>query len=96
MLWLNYAQTIYIGLSRPHLTRTLNILELVNEYLIMIIFFHLSFFTNWVPDPEMQFLLGWSLSVFVIVLISLNLTVVIKHGLYSLYLVLTYLKLRVK
>ena len=52
MLWLNQAWTLYLGQIQPHEMRLSNRIDLANEFLIMIIFFHLFFFTDWVPDQE--------------------------------------------
>jgi len=80
MNFLNLAWIIYLGGSWPHQLRAINMLDLANEFVIIVAFLHLFIFTEWGPDLEMQYLIGWSMNGFVALLITFNLFFVFKHG----------------
>ena len=48
-------------------------IQTFNEFMLHIIFFHLIFFTDLVPDLEAQNLIGWSMNVFIMAMILVNL-----------------------
>ena len=94
MIALNEVWTIYAGGVMPHEMKSVNKIDLVNEFIIKIIFLHLFFFTDWVPSKELQYNFGWSMNIFVALLILFNTFFIVKAGGYSIYLVLLKLKNR--
>ena len=69
-----------------------NHVEMFNELTIMVVTIHLLFFTQWIPDQEMQYLLGWSMIYFIIQNIIINLLIVSLITLWELYLAFQKLK----
>ena len=57
----------YIGQS-PLNRRTLNRLEMLNELVVCLVCLHSNFFTDWVDDPHVQSMYGWSM----IIIVSLH------------------------
>jgi hypothetical protein len=55
----NLMVTIYLGI-RPMKTLFLNRLEFFNEMAVSIVTYHYLFFTSWVYDADLTYLLGWS------------------------------------
>ena len=50
----------YVGKS-PLERRSLNRLEMINESVVCLVCLHLNFFTEWIDDPNVQSMYGWSL-----------------------------------
>ena len=67
---------MYNGQYSPLETRLANRIELFNEICIHIATTHLLFFTDWIPDPDMQYLMGWSMIVFICGCMLVNFTLV--------------------
>ena len=68
---------IYQGRTSPLLSRFDNNLELMNEWFVCMSTLHLCFYTDYIPDPELQYSLGWSLNGFTLVMITYNLAIII-------------------
>ena len=68
---------IYQGRTSPLLSRFDNNLELMNEWFVCMSTLHLCFYTDFIPDPELQYSLGWSLNGFTLVMITYNLAIII-------------------
>ena len=56
---MNLLMFIYIGAS-PLKSRIHNKIEMMNEMVVCVVSLHMNFFTDWVPDPELQEMFGWS------------------------------------
>ena len=80
MSFLNMAWMLYLGGSWPHQARKSNIIDMINEAFIIVIFLHLLMFTDWVPDQDMQYLMGWSCNGFLCLMIAFNLFFVFQTG----------------
>ena len=66
--FLNMLAQIYFGSYFPHKHRLLNRLEIFNELQIMLCTLHLMVFSDYVPDLETQYFMGW---VFIVILTSM-------------------------
>ena len=62
---------VIIGLFKPYANKRENILEILNEYTILVLFCHLITQTDFVLNMAARRAMGWSL----IVLISVNIIV---------------------
>ncbi len=63
---------IYITYVKPFQLPLLNRLEMFNEYSILVATYHLYCFTDFVPDPETQYQMGWSIIVVTILNMAVN------------------------
>jgi hypothetical protein len=52
---------IYAGQHNPWLMKKWNRLELVNEWFLFAITLHMQLYTDFVPDPETRYQIGWSM-----------------------------------
>lgn len=59
---LNLAFIVYLGLCQPWKPRPYNRLEMFNEYFTMLCTFLLVSFSEFGPDVETKFMMGWVLS----------------------------------
>lgn len=71
LLYINLFVTIYQGQFFPKITKFLNYIEVFNEFSVEVTFVHMLLFTEWIPDPNVQYLIGYSM----ITVISLNIFV---------------------
>ena len=83
---LNLFMMIYQGNNRPLDNRQKNRIEFSNEIFIAASTIHLVFFTDWIPDKEMQYSLGWSMLGIISMCMFYNLSYVFYYGFKSLYL----------
>ena len=88
MAVLNFSWMFYLGLSKPHELPIQNTLDFVNEFVIIVIFLHIFIFTDWVHDQEAQYLMGWSMNGWVVLLIAYNMFFVLKNGINQIKLIL--------
>jgi len=95
MFYLNLAWIIYLGSSWPHQRKTISKIDMANEFIIVAIFLHLFTFTDFVPDLELQYSIGWSMNGFVVLLICLNMYFVFWHGGRQIFLILKKYKNRI-
>lgn len=79
----NVFVQIYFGLVRPRDDRKANWLELINEFLMNTSCMHLLFFTEFVPDPEAGYLMGFSMVGVISLLIIINLCVILYYSIRS-------------
>ena len=68
----------------------MNKIELFNEFCICYASLHLNYFTDWVPDTELQYDYGWSLLIIVMIMVIVNMSFVLYYAIRNLYFV--YLK----
>ena len=61
LLLLALFEIIYIGLVSPYWRALDNKVELFNELVNCIVIYHFICYTDFLPDPEIQFQLGWSM-----------------------------------
>lgn len=58
---LNNFNIIYVGWYQPYDTRAQNRIELANSFLLHIVAYHLLLLANLLPNPEVEYKLGWSI-----------------------------------
>ena len=71
---------VYIVWIKPFEETFMNNLEIFNEICILIVSLHLYLFTFFVPDPTIQYSVGWSIVIFTILNILVNMMVIIFMG----------------
>ena len=67
LLFLNLGVVAYQGNYKPLISKTSNWLEASNEVHIEAATLNMLMFTEWVDDPEVRYLYGWS---FIIIMLS--------------------------
>jgi hypothetical protein len=77
-IFFNLLFIIYLGLVNPYFFSKSNKVEMVNEVIHMFISYHYLLFTDFVPDEEMRFNLGWSSIFFCCLLIVFNIGLLIQ------------------
>jgi len=85
---------IYFTLVGPFELPIMNKIEIFNEFCILLACTHLFWFTDFVPDPEIQYLLGWSLITVSVLNIIVNMLLMAWMSIPSLKML--YWKLRNK
>jgi uncharacterized protein YhhL (DUF1145 family) len=75
---------IYLTYVKPFELPLLNYLEIFNEYSILLATYHLFCFTGFVPDPEYQYQMGWSIIVFTILNMAVNVFIMLYKTIMSL------------
>lgn len=86
--FLNFAVTTYQGYYKPIEFNRFNWLEGSNEVHIAAATFNVMLFTDWVYDPEVRYLYGWTFIAIMISQVIWNLIFVI-HGLINSLRLLT-------
>jgi hypothetical protein len=66
---------MYITYVKPFEIPLLNYMEVFNEVCVLIATYHLFLFTDFVPDPELRYSIGWSIIGVTIVNIIVNMLV---------------------
>ena len=77
---------IYYAQVQPQKTPHANFVELVNEAILICVCYTLFILTDWVPEKEMQYELGWNFIYAVMAMILFNSYFVVKDMLYRLKL----------
>ena len=67
LLLLNLVVVAYQGFYKPLISKATNWLEASNEVHIEAATLNMMMFTEWVDDPEVRYLYGWS---FIIIMLS--------------------------
>lgn len=67
----------YIAQVQPFELPLLNTMEIVNEFTILVATYHLFLFTDYVEDPNMQYILGWSMIGLTVLNILINMGVMV-------------------
>ncbi len=80
------VMTIYVTLFKPFELPLLNRMEVFNEYTIMLATVHLLTFTQFVPEPETQYIMGWSIIGITVLNIAVNMFVMFYSSLRQLKL----------
>ena len=76
--FLVFVQSIYIiwyGQARPHRFRSQAYLEIFNESMLMMLYYHVIIFSDFVIDPMARFQMGYSFLTFFGIIIIVNLAV---------------------
>jgi hypothetical protein len=82
MNYLNLSMLIYVGYFMPFSTRFRSRVEVINEIFITVDTFHFMLFTDFVGQPDTQYLIGWSLIVHITLHILFNLAIVLQEKLH--------------
>jgi len=85
LMYLSIAVMIAIGLSEPLETKKLNRIEMFNEAFVMFAIYHLVIFTDFVPDIETKYLMGWSCIAVTSFNMLVNLTIVFIETMVDLH-----------
>ena len=72
------GQVVFVGMVAPYKTTKANKIELLNEVLTMFIMYHIFCFTDYVPEEEMRYRLGYSCLAFNFVHLALNIYHIFK------------------
>jgi hypothetical protein len=71
-------------------------MEIVNEIFILIVNYHLIFFNDFVPDPDLRYNLGWSIISFTSLAIFTNIVVLFCNLLFMIKLIYKLFKLKLQ
>lgn len=63
---MNLFMFLYIG-TNPLKSRIHNKIEQMNEMVVCLVSLHMNFFTDWVSDPEVQEMYGWSMIAIILI-----------------------------
>jgi hypothetical protein len=69
---------IYLIYSRPFGKPLLNMIEIFNEFCILVAAYHLFAFTDYLDDVRIKYNGGWSLIVITIINIIVNLFIMLR------------------
>ena len=67
-----------VGLFKPYEIRRDNKMELINEIICIVIMYHIFCFTDYIPDPQIKYNLGFSVLFFNTLSLSINLGSILK------------------
>ena len=84
---MNMFIAMYIGYYYPLESRLKNRIELFNEIFIMIVSGHMMFFTEYIPEIEMQTYMGWYMISSIVANGVVNILIVMWFGGKSIVLV---------
>ena len=88
----------YVGTVQPFIDPTLNKLELANETVILVITYFMVVYSDFVPEIETRFLMGWFNLFLIMALMVVTVFIIVGNQGYLLYkdLKLRYLKYKLK
>ena len=72
-----FANVIYSSQIRPFNSKLLNMSELFNEVMVWLCSYPLFCFSQFVPDPEVEYDIGWILIALILALIVFNCTILL-------------------
>ena len=87
---------IFVAEVKPFELPLLNKMEVINECFIIMAAYHLFLYTDFVPDPILQYQLGWSIIGVTVINIILNMAVMIGVSMRRIKLSCMLLKLKLK
>lgn len=80
----------------PLVSRMNNRIELVNESFVLLVSTHMMFFTEWMPDKEREYAMGWSMIAFIVIFMSINLSILLYSIAHSIGLIIKKYWIRLK
>lgn len=86
---INLGCLIYYGYVKPFDSRLRTRIDMFNEISVTVITWHMMFFTQFVPDPRNQSIVGWSMIICICFNALCNVLVVLWFAGRSLYLICT-------
>ena len=75
--YLTTAILIYLGNYRPLCPRSRNYIEMANEVFIFLIMYHFAIFSDFVPEADTRYTMGYSCFVIIGLKISFNLSLLL-------------------
>ena len=76
---MSILQIVYIVSVKPFVSIKLNKLEVFNELCILLVNYHLIFFTDFIPnDPLLKYQIGWSIMSISTLSIVVNMIIIFK------------------
>jgi hypothetical protein len=87
---------MFIAEVKPFELPLLNTMEVINECFIIMAAYHLFLFTEFVPDPIIQYKFGWSIILVTIINIVINMGVMIGTSIRRIKLSCQLLKLKLE
>lgn len=94
---LNYTTLISLyvaGQTMPYKTSELNRLELTNEFLMLIINYHLMCLTGFVSDPDARVYIGQSIIAFTSLYLGINVGIGLKETIKPVFFKIKYFCIR--
>ena len=76
LIWPTLAVMILLGLVEPLSSRHQNRVEIFNNFMILVMSYCLISFTDYAPDPEARYTMGYGLVVLTIFNIVVNVWIV--------------------
>jgi hypothetical protein len=67
-------------MGRPFLKRQDNLIEFSNEYWTVLLCFHIFCFTDWVPYPDIQYRVGFSMVAVTLWIMAFNLQIMVHSS----------------
>jgi hypothetical protein len=89
MIFVTLGFIAYIASVRPFESKALNILELFNEFVILICLYHMMVFTGvLVDEKDLLYSVGWSMDVVLVIQFILNIFIIAYQFLQTLWAIL--------
>lgn len=76
LIFLTSLYIIYYADSQPHVIKERVLIEIFNEWWIMIMVYHMIAFSEFVMDPWTQFVMGYSFVINIAFVIFVNLAII--------------------
>ena len=70
---------ILVGLSRPYRLRSNNRLEIFNEFILLLVNYHLTSLTDWVSDGDTRYMIGWAMITVTVLGMTVNLSLLARE-----------------
>ena len=89
---------MYLRIFNPNIDQFEDRIEIFNEVITHFVMIHLVFFTDWIQSIELQYNLGWSMILHILLIIIVNIFFVGMATFHEVKLVITkyYRKLMIK
>lgn len=72
---LTLANLAYVLTVMPFETKLMNITEIINEVTILLVAYHLLFFSDFITNPNVEYDVGWSPIILILASILFNLVI---------------------
>ncbi len=73
--FMSLLSIMFVAYHKPYDSRRINMIELFNEYTILVAGYHLFIFTDFVEDEQQKWNAGWSIIALIVVNLIVNLAV---------------------
>jgi len=80
LTFLNLFHMMFYAGNWPHASKQKCIMEMINEYCVMILTYHMFTFTAFVGDIEAQFLMGYSFVLVLCFILGVNVLFMAKNS----------------